>query len=195
MAELRFIKEAQRIENTLYFTGSAQPDSVLAGQLATALVTWWTNNIRLFVSSDMTLTEVFITDISSQEGFTLSHVVSPPLAGTAIGESLPSNVALCISFRTAFRGRSGRGRNYVAGCTEANCAGSFFSTAYVNAMVSAYGLLMGAGNFVPGLGWTIVTRHFNGQPRPIGLSRTVTAVLSVNNSCDSQRRRLPGRGR
>lgn len=195
MAELRFIKEGQRIENTLYWFASGGTDAALGQTLATNLQTWWNNNLRPITSGDMSLTEIFVTDISQQEGWTVSHPVNPPIAGTAAGESLPSNVALCVSFRTAFRGRSGRGRNYVAGCTEGACAGSFFATSYVNSVIAAYQILLGSGNFVPGLVWSIVTRHFNGQPRPTGFARTVTAVLSVHNGADSQRRRLPGRGR
>ena len=48
--------------------------------------------------------------------------------GTNAGEQLPLNVSLCVTLRTAFAGRSFRGRSYIWGFTEAdNSAGGVAS--------------------------------------------------------------------
>lgn len=194
-AELRYTKEAQQCENVLYFVGSAGVTPTLATTLGNNLIGWWNTNMKTRTAADMTLREVYITDMSNATSFTVSITTGLPSAGTDAGESLPSNVALCVSFRTANRGRSGRGRNYVMGMTEAQTVGSFFGTTYVNAVVAAYQTLAGAGTFTPGLQWVVASFQNGGADRPTALLQPVTTVLSVHNGVDSQRRRLPGRGR
>jgi len=195
MVELRGVCESSRMENTLYFTGSAGVTPTLATTLAANLVGWWGTSYKPNVSTTFSLTEVYVTDLSTATSFTVSYTTGLPSAGTLGGDQLPANAALCLSFRTANRGRSGRGRNYLFPAVDGSATGSFYVSTYVNAMVAAYQLLIGAGTFTPGLQWVVVSRFSNGNERPTGLTQPVTAVLSVNNNVDSMRRRLPGRGR
>ena len=193
-AELRFLNQGQRCENVLYFQGSAGVNPSLADNLGEALANWWEANFAPTTSNQMSLTEVYMTDLTSNDSFTVSYTAGLPIVGESAIEPLPNNCAHCVSFRTAGRGRSARGRNYVMGMTENDCAGSIISTSVVNAHVTAYSFLPGAGGFVPGLQWVIVSRFLNKAPRTTALVRPVTSVLSVDNVIDSQRRRLPGRG-
>lgn len=193
--ELRFTKEAQRCENVLYFASSAAVSTTLMQTIAQALSNWWVGNIRAVMSNTLALQEIYCTDITSATGPTVSFTTGLPAGGTVAGEALPNNVAMCLSFRTAQRGRSGRGRNYLFGFPETATSGSFFDNNLVNQMVSAYSLLLGAGTFVPGANWVVVSRFNLGGPRTNGLTIPITSVVSTNNAVDSQRRRLPGRGR
>jgi hypothetical protein len=60
--------------------------------------------------------------------------------------------------------------------------------------VAAYnGLLALASNIQ--VVWCIVSRFSGGQPRTAGEVYPVIAALVTDNVADSQRRRLPGRGR
>lgn len=194
MAELRFISQGQKIENTLYFQGSAGVSSSLASDLGDALISWWDTQFQPITSDTMSLVEVFVTDLTTDTSFTVSDTAGLPLTGASTTEALPANVAHCVSFRTAQRGRSARGRNYVAGMTEADTNGSLISSTIVADHVTAYTILLGAGAFVPGLEWVVVSRFHNGAPRVAGLAIPITNVLSVDAVVDSQRRRLPGRG-
>jgi hypothetical protein len=193
--EMRFTKEAQRCENVLYFASSAAVSTTLMSQIAQALSTWWIGNIRQVMSTTLALQEIYCTDITSQTGPTVSFTTGLPAGGTVAGEALPNNVAMCLSFRTAQRGRSARGRNYLFGFPETATSGSFFDNNLVNSMVTAYSLLLGAGTFVPGSNWVVVSRFQFNNPRPTGITIPITSVVSTNNAVDSQRRRLPGRGK
>lgn len=194
MAELRFISQGQKIENTLYFQGSAGVSASLASDLGDALISWWDTQFQPITSDTMALVEVFLTDLSDATSFTVSDTAGLPNAGASTTEPLPANVAHCVSFRTAQRGRSARGRNYIAGMTEADTNGSLISSTIVADHVTAYTILLGAGAFVAGLEWVVVSRFHNGVARTTGLAIPVTNVLSVDAVVDSQRRRLPGRG-
>lgn len=195
MAELRFISQGQQCENTLYFTGSAGVSPSLAADLGDALISWWQTQFQTGTSDQTALVEVFLTDLTSDTSFTLSDTNTLPLVGGSSTDALPQNCAHCVSFRTAQRGRSGRGRNYVLGLTEADSQDSILLSTVVAAHVTAYSVLIGPGAFVPGLQWVVVSRFHNGAPRVTGLAIPITNVLSVDAVIDSQRRRLPGRGR
>ncbi len=195
MAELRYVAEGSRWENTLYFTGSAGVTPTLATTLAAALVAWWNASYKPLVASTVSLSEVFITDLTTATSFTVSYVTGLPSVGTAVGDQLPGNCSLCVSLRTANRGKSGRGRNYTVGPVDTAATASFFTTAYANAVIAAYTLFVGAGTFVAGLQFCVVSRFTNNAPRAVALIQPITSCLSTNNNVDSQRRRLPGRGR
>lgn len=195
MAELRYTYGSAKMENVLYFQGSAGVTPALATTLGNSLISWWNTNFKPGASNQFSLVEVHITDLSTQTSFTVTVTTGLPSVGSSTVEGLPFNVAFCISFRTANRGRSGRGRNYVAGLTEADTQFSTIISTRRAAWVTAYGLLMGAGTFVAGLQWCVVSRFTQGLPRQNALVQPITAVLAVDDTTDSQRRRLPGRGK
>jgi hypothetical protein len=194
-ARLRYNIGTQLIENTLYFQGSAGVTTTLANTLGTNLITWWNTNFKASTTNLMALDQVYLTDLTFQNSFTVSVTAGLPSVGTSAIEALPFNCALCISFRTNNRGRSGRGRNYVSGLTENDQAASVIAAGRVSAAVTAYTALIGAGTFTPGLQWCVVSRFNGGIPRAQALVQPITNVLAVDNVIDSQRRRLPGRGR
>lgn len=194
-ARLHFNWGTQQIENSLYFQGSAGVTPALATSLGTALVSWWSTNFRANTSNLMALNNINITDLTAENSFVVVHQTGLPLVGQDTAEALPFNCAFCVSLRSANRGRSGRGRNYIAGLTETKQAASVIDATLRTNIVAAYNLLVGAGTFVPGLQLVIVSRFHLGLPRAAALVQPVTTVLSVDSTMDSQRRRLPGRGR
>lgn len=194
-ARLRFNWSTQLVENTLYFEGSAGVSVALANSLGAALVTWWGTHFAPISSNLMGLLQVYITDLSADNSFVVPYSTGLPIVGANTTEALPFNCAFCISLRTDHRGRSGRGRNFIAGLTEAQQNASIINAATRTTIVAAYQLLVGAGTFVPGLGLSVVSKRHNGIDRVTALVQPVTAVLAVNDVMDSQRRRLPGRGR
>lgn len=194
-AELRFLLGTQKTENTLYFVASGGMNSTLMNNLAAALESWWKTDLKTSAGSALVLNEIYITDLTTETSPTLSRAVTTANAGTAAGEALPNNVAYCISFRTGNRGRGGRGRNYLMGHTiDTVVSNTLESTIYTN-YITAYGHLIGAGTFVSGLQWCIISRRLHNEPRTTALVQPVIAVIGVDQTMDSQRRRLPGRGR
>jgi hypothetical protein len=64
------------------------------------------------------------------DGVSPSQVQLFGVAGAEAAEALPSEVALCMTLRTALRGRSHRGRIYLGGFTEAlNTTGGIVAAA------------------------------------------------------------------
>lgn len=193
MAELRFRLDGQRLENVLWFDAG---EAVVPATLVTVgamLKNWWDTGQQGNTTSQMTLEEVYVSDQSSSTGPTYTYVTGLPLAGTDTPPSAPNALALCVSFRTATRGRSGRGRNYVAGMPQSQLVSNDWSTTYINSCVGYYNNLIGlaADN---GVTWCVCSRFHEGAPRALGQLLPIVAALAVDATVDTQRRRSPGRG-
>lgn len=195
MVELRYVFDQEQCENTLYFQASASLSPSLMTTLAADITGWWQTNIKPVQVDNLKLFEVHVTDLTTATSPTVTYNTGLPQQGLLTGDPLPHNCALCISFRTANRGRSSRGRNYHFGFEEGDVTGSLVDQSLVDTIVAAYATLIGAGSLTSGLQWCVVSRFGGGVARTAALVQPVTAVLAIDNVIDSQRRRLPGRGR
>ena len=193
--ELRHLLDNQQVENVLYFRNDngAWGDQE-AATFAQTIGAWYTAGPLAQLSNALTWREVYITDLSSVNGFQVTVPLVPPTPGGVNDEPMSNNVAVCVSFRTANRGRSFRGRNYLAGIPVGAVAGNNLTTAFVNAINDAYGDLQGIVGAV-GVTWVVVSRISLGLPRAQGVATPVQAAFLTDTTVDSQRRRLPGRGR
>jgi len=107
--------------------------------------------------------------------------------GELTGGAMPTKVAMCIAFKSDVRGRSYRGRNYVAGIREADVADNAFGATRIAGVVAAYNALPAAvlnDNI-----WVIVSHYADNAPRSQGVSVGVQFAQSVNSAIDIQRRR------
>lgn len=192
--DMRMRLDGQRIENTLYFHkigGWATADVPVAYN---ALLVWWNTHYAVPLSNQLTLKEIAITDLSSPTGFAFEIATPVPNpAGDSGDPPLPNNVALCVSFRTSFRGRSFRGRNYVPGLTHLSVTNNTVIPTTVTAIQDAYNELLTVASSL-GANWVVASRYSGGTERPIGIHTNITGATVVDNTIDSQRRRLPGRG-
>jgi hypothetical protein len=193
-AELRMRLDGQRIENTLYFykvTGWSAADVPV---VFNALLVWWNTYYSVPVSSQLSLNEIKITDLSSETGFAFEiPTPTPKPTGDSADPSAPNNVALCVSFRTASRGRSARGRNYVPGIPKTAITANTVDTVTTTAIAAAYNQLLTVADTL-GADWCVVSRRHNNDWRPAGVVSLINAATLVDSTVDSQRRRLPGRG-
>jgi hypothetical protein len=196
--ELRFTRGGQQVENTLSFYNSAGVDTTNMLTLATLCADWWYNTLRAVQANSLIHTEVYARSLDSETAPTTTYTGRSGQTGAlATGTTiLPNNVTFCISFRTAGRGRSYRGRNYMLGLTTAWKDGvDTVDTGYANAAVAAYEELLPGGAYDPTpYRWVVASRYFNKAPRNPGIAIPITAVLYVNADIDSQIRRLAGRG-
>lgn len=198
--ELRAILDDQKVENTLYFGRGFAPTAVQMLAMANLLAGWWAAEVADYTAESVSLVEVYATDLTSASGPTASYIPPSAVTGGDASAALPNNVSLCVSFRTANRGRSYRGRNYVVGLTEAAVVLNTVQPAYIASILEAYNLLPGLGT-ATGWTWYVVSR-FSGVdpdthapiPRVTGVRTPVTTVVIVDPTVDSARRRLPGRG-
>lgn len=198
-----FDLDGQTVENTLYFTFPSTPSLLELQQLIDEVNSTIRGNIMPLLSSVLTLLRVIGTLIDVADGLTSVSTVSLPLAGGSASESAPSNVAACISLRTNNSGRSFRGRNYIPGIPNDQVALNTMLTGFTNSISAGYAQLR---TNVAGIGWThVIVSRFSGftivggrkvpTPRVTGIATPVSAAFFVDETVDSQRRRLPGRGR
>lgn len=187
--------DAQTTINNLYFVSEGPP--ITPGQLATlalGLADWYSSTVLTFLSSAFAFERVHVRDLTTQAGFVAedSNGAGPGGAG---GAFVPNNVAPAISFRSAFAGRSGRGRNYIPGTPQSVVAGNTMAPGWMADLVAAYQQLLPSGSLKPvGWSWVVVSRFTLNAPRPAGVAFPVQTVLFTDTTVDSQRRRLPGRG-
>lgn len=194
MVEIRGSVDSQDVENTLYFEKAG---TIVDGDLANIAGntrTWVTDEWLQAVGSAWQGRELVVTDLTTAT----SGQVSVSLSGeTGVIEEaiMPNNVTACVSFRTAFRGRSFRGRNYMPAIPISAVTGlNELTTGYMNNVANRYANLI-ANPILPSWSWVVVSRFTNNAPRTSGIGTPVVSVIFADNTVDSMRRRLPGRGR
>lgn len=199
LIELRYLWDSQQVENTLFFKASDPIDVALLTALCATLATWWGANMQPLISQDVSLVEIFGTDLTTATGPTVSYNTGLPLGGTTMAEAVPANVAPCISFRTNNRGRSFRGRNYLVGLPNLLIAGNHLGAGYMADVIDAYEAINPA---VSGEGWAhVVCSKFSGYtivagrkvptPRAAAVVTPVVTYAFKDDVADSQRGRLP----
>jgi len=162
--------------NDLYFEisgGGITPVNLQA--LVNAVDTWASGSLAPQLSDDWSYTRTRGADLSAQFGAVAE--ASTPAEGGSSAEAAPNNVAICISLRTGFAGRSFRGRNYIPGVPNDMVTLNTVSPVYLNALLLIYDQLVGAGTFLAGWQLGIVSRVTAGAVRPTGI---ITPVLSVS---------------
>ena len=164
------------------------------------------NAIKPFVISDLiphmfsnlTFNMLGFEDIRTVPFGGTSIGISPPVAGglTSSG-NLPGNVCLAIKKNTGGLGRSHRGRTYwpitdIAALATGDTVQSAYAAAVQGALLSFQADVEG---IVVGSAFGIVSYFLNKVLRTNGLFQRVTEWSLTDMVIDSQRRRLPGRGR
>lgn len=194
LAEIRYTFDGQEVENTLWFWSGQAPTIEQLQLLGSDLLAWWAQWMRPLLSDQLVLREAYLTDQSSANGFSATVTPSGFVTGEKPQPAMPANVSLAVSFRTNQRGRSFRGRNYVIGLCEDQVVLNNIVPTVANEFGGAYQQLFGVAND-NGYIWVVCSRFANGAAREIGVVTPVSAVIVADGTIDSQRRRLPGRGR
>lgn len=179
--------------NVLHFsyTGSPLTTAQANSIAATIRATWVTRFIPL-VSVVYTLGNVEVRDLSSDVGVT--GVASGSTVGTGTGQNLTSNVALCVSWKTAQHYRGGHGRTYFGGLRTVDITNSHtwasstitaFSTACAGLITDINGI--GSANNSPVFCILRRTAHKSLLTPPMMFAVTAAAI---DKRVDSQRRRV-----
>jgi len=187
--------DGQTTINDLYFRSAGPPVTLAQVQtLGLALDAWVANTILTLLSSAWTYERVRVRDLTTADSFALDIADSAGPGGSG-GAFVPQNVAPCVSIRTAFAGRSARGRNYLPGVPQGVITGNTIQALFMSDITIAYNNLLPGGTYEPdGWVWSVVSRFTGNAPRAVGVSFNVVTALFTDNVVDSQRRRLPGRG-
>jgi len=187
------VVDSQLTINTLHFEISGGGiNAVNLGDLATAVDTWASGQLAPLLSDDWTYNATQAFDLTTFDGV-VSGSSTVTIGGTS-GEANPNNVAACVSLRTAQRGRSFRGRNFVPAIPGSVVTLNTLDAGWVSNLLTAYNALVGAGTFIAGWQFGIVSRKTGGVLRTNGLFIPVTYATMVNNKVRSMRSREIGHG-
>jgi hypothetical protein len=195
-AVLQYRQDGQELRNILHFSAAVGILPIGSAGLADALEIWWRANLKPLQSTAIALNAILVQDLGPDAPPAHLRVVTAPVTGTLAGASLPNSVTIAMSLRTAFAGRSFRGRIYHPGMPSSQVTGNNVNAATLTSLLVAYRELINpSGGF-----WTnakqlgVLSYYSGGAVRETPVFTPVTEVLS-DGIIDNQRRRLPGRGR
>lgn len=190
--------EGQEILNTTHWIidGGGEWSALNMDLLAESYIQWWGTEVQGLTIAGYQKSEVVLTQ-QIENGLQRIYTNGLPLSGSLVGDGLPLNVAACVTLSTGRAGRAGRGRFYVGCLGESSAAGSRFTAGFVNSMNEAFEALRFRPGVdgLPGYRLVVYSTELGGNPRVAGLATEVTSAYLRDNVVDSQRRRLPGRGR
>lgn len=192
MVEFIYTLNGQRCENTIYVEAATPFNLSTLNELAEGMDEWDEEVGSLVRVAGSVLVAINVTALDSNTAPAVERIVSPGRPGARTGSVLPGNVTMCVTFVTAQRGRSFRGRNYVVGLNETDVVGNNVDGGTVDGYIGYYEDLQEA---ISTLGWqmVVVSRYSNNAPRNPGISVGITS-FKADEYVDSQRRRLTGRG-
>jgi hypothetical protein len=189
-----FDYQAQTVEN-VYHVKNGLPFAVADLQtIASEFKQWWATSLRSSVSSQLTLAKIEVVATDSQTAPAIVYTTDLPLSGTAATFGpMPNNVTVAMKWSTGLRGRSYRGRTYHLGLCEDQVVGNEVNGTFLAGLIASYADLLGHVNIGANT-LCVVSRFHNNSARVSGVATDILSV-SADPVIDSQRRRLPGRGR
>lgn len=193
LARLEGTIDGQQTINTQYWEisgGGITPTNL--NTLATALLGWFRGTLALQLAEDWNTVRVTCYDLTTENSYIAEAADS--VAGGVASEATPNNVAACVSFRTGIGGRSFRGRNFLPAVPGSVVTLNTISPTWISNILTAYGALIGAGDFLAGWQWGVASRYTGGAPRVSGIISPVTAAIFVNPYVKSMRTREVGKG-
>jgi hypothetical protein len=193
---LRLKYAGQEVRNVMHF-GPGTPGTPIAESVVGQNVAdWWKSQLRPHIPNSVELYAVDARYLGAAEDAGTIVTAGLPSTGAYANESLPNNVAACVSIVTAKRGRAFRGRIFHVGIGVDQVGGNILNADYVVNIRAAYEKLLSTeSGGVEGLGLAVASFQLGANWRsPTGLYTLATGII-INNVVDSQRRRLPGRGR
>lgn len=189
-AEIRAIKNGANIENRIYINTLHTPTAAdliaIENILATEINGFW----PAMLPSDVTITELFLKSLQTQNDISRTLAFGGPLVGTAAGEPLPNQNSYAVKLTTGFTGRSARGRLYWLGLSISQVVSNQVEAA-VSALILASMGRIRANLLTAGFVWSIVSFVSNGVPRPGGpVYFQITGASFTDSQVDTQRGRV-----
>jgi len=175
------------IVNRVYTTTIAPPTAGDMNAAATAALDFF-QAVKAAYHPSYTLNDVTVTDVSVANGTQIIVPITTSNIGTSGGSAAAANAAVVVSLRTAFIGRSFRGRFYFGGLSNNNLdtaqnigtsAASFYATSFQD-FIDALALVNQT--------LVVVSRFAAGVARLVNVATEVISII-VDTKVDSQRRR------
>lgn len=192
--EVIYDQDGQEVVNVFHFLSDVGWDATRLGQLCEMLSEWVTASILPDYPLEYSLREIKCTDLTTQTGAVAQTFFSPPGFGEqTTSNPLPNNCSVVIKWITGKRGRSYRGRTYYPCITDAMAAGNKLTVGGLATVGNAAGELFTAA--LDHQWWLVVVSYCHDKAWRTVADITRITSYAVDETLDSQRRRLPGRGR
>lgn len=192
--EMIYDQDGQEVVNVFHFLSDQGWDAQRLGLLCGLMADWYDGSIKPNYPNEYSLRIIKATDLTSQSAPTSeSDFVPPNFGGDLTANQLPNNVTVVIKWITAKRGRSYRGRTYYPCLTETMAVGNRLTVEGVAAVGGAAGALFTAATDAQW--WPVVVSYCANKTWRTTAEVTRITAYSLNEVLDSQRRRLPERGR
>lgn len=172
--------------------GFRKPGGFSQGELESlglVLLSWATAGIMPSLSNEVLLGDITLYDLSAEDGPKAVVAPTSPVTGGRAGQSLPNNVAVCITHYTAQRGRSGRGRTYVPGLSENDQGGNLIVAGATDGLVEAFNVDL-PGSLPVGYEFVVISRYTGKVRRTNGVAYPITSSVLRTSKVRTQRRRL-----
>lgn len=169
--------------NTFHYEAEGVGDVTqdLADTIAADLASLY-NFIHGYMANSVTMHDVVVTDLRTEGAPEFVSTNSFPVHGLNEGQPLPFQTAACVSWITAFRGKSFRGRSFFGGFAEQYSDGKSIDAALVTAL----------GHFGDGIvadgHWKVLSRVHDKAQREVAEGHIIRGY-KVNPHWRSQRRR------
>jgi len=183
----------QNYNNVLYCDSPAEWTAERLTSVAAVIGSWLSVDLLPNLASDLYLTGITAT---SMAGLNAPQVYNPFVGEVNGGRNeaaMPGSVAVVATKKSSFRGRSGRGRMYLAGLTDPIVDGNVILAGWITTVNAELAELEPALLAVNAR-HVIYSQYSAGALRPVGVAFPVTSFVIQDPFIDSQRGRLPGRG-
>lgn len=192
--QLLFTLDGQQCQNVFHVhTPNAINEDEL-DSVHTLFKTWYETYLKDLQTSEVSHRGMIISDASNQFGVSKEYGPGTVFqGGVNSAPALPNNVTVSVKWNTGLRGRSYRGRTYHIGLWEASVTNNSVVSSVLTGLTSGYEALLGILDIENR--YLVVASKFQGNaPRTTGVTTQVLTV-TCDGIIDSQRRRLPGRGK
>lgn len=194
LVRLIFKRDTREMLNTFHVSKASAWTSGQMTILANDILSWYTTFYRGVIPNDITLVQIQVRKQDPLDPQAVDLAVTSGGTGTRGGPTEAGNVSVTMSERTGLAGRAYRGRMYVPGIIE----GDVTADDRIGSSLIA-GLTAAISNLITDLvsaGFALTVFHRPGLTPHIR-DNTFNNVLFyvIENIIDSQRRRLPNRGR
>jgi hypothetical protein len=178
--------EEEQWSNGLYFTRANFSQTHLEELVQTVRDTWATE-MASFLSNSYATRGAIGYDMRASDAPTYTYTPAP-VFGVGVTQRLPIQDALVVTLYTSARGRSGRGRLYVAGSTEGAISNGVFTEGTVNDVVNGVIAVKDAA-FAAGWNLVVSSTQQDGVRLEERVNRLVTEITCRSGIPGNQQRR------
>jgi hypothetical protein len=190
---LIFTMGNQICANVFHLKGETPFDATSLATMAVLFRNWWNTNMKTKCNSAVSLDRIRGRALDTDHSPAVEVTDGMPIVGNSTFQAMPNNVTVAVKWQTGLSGRSYRGRTYHIGLTEEHVSANEVTPGAIAALTTAYNALLTAVNETP-YSLVVLSRYSGNQPRETAVATEIDGV-AIDTFIDSQRRRLPGRGR